>query len=403
MLPIRVAVIGGGIVGLATALNLARLLPQAEIFILEKEDNVGLHQTKHNSGVVHSGVYYQPGSLKARLCVEGGKKLIDFCSSHSIPFRVTGKVIVANTQEEYNQIELLKSRAMANGVFGVKEINQEELFNLEPYARGNKSLFVPNTAIVDYQQVALAYADDFVRLGGSICKGVEVVGAKFENNQWVVESKNKDFRFDFIVNCAGLFSDRIAQICGLDPKVRILPFRGEYYKLLPQYEYLVKGLIYPTPNVSLPFLGVHFTSMINGGVEAGPNAVLALAREGYKKTDHNWRDMGEVVTFPGFWKLLGRYGKVGAAEIYRSLSKKAFVCSLQKLIPNLTTDMFVSAESGVRAQAVDSLGKLVDDFYFLEQSHALHVLNAPSPAATSSLTIGEFVANKVKNQLSNDL
>ncbi len=395
MSPLRVGIIGGGIVGLATAVGVTHRFPQAVVSVIEKERGLGLHQTGHNSGVIHSGIYYRPGSLKARLCVEGSKRLKVFCREHAISVQVTGKVIVATSPEESAQLEELKRRAVQNSIVGVEKIGRKRLREIEPYAEGNEALVVPETAIVDYTQVANAYAKVVTARGGTIHTDTQVIKAAFSHGTWKVYTEREDFTYDILINCGGLFSDRIAELCGAKPDVRIIPFRGEYFKLKSEYEYLVKGLIYPTPNPALPFLGVHFSRHINGSVGVGPNAVLAFAREGYKKTDVRLSDMVLNMTFVGFWKLLGRYGKIGAFELYRSLSKRAFVHSLQQLVPDITADMLEPAESGVRAQAVDRSGRLVDDFLFMEQRQALHVLNAPSPAATSSIVIGEIIAEKL--------
>lgn len=400
MKPLRVGIIGGGIVGMATAVGVTHRFPQVSVSVIEKENGLGLHQTGHNSGVIHSGIYYRPGSLKARLCVEGSERLKVFCHEHNIPVQITGKVIVATSPEESVQLEELKRRATQNGIMGVEKVGRNQLREIEPYAEGEEALVVPSTAIVDYTQVTRAYAKMVTERGGTIHTNTKIIKADFSHGKWGVYTEQEDFTYDILINCGGLFSDRIAELCGAKPQVRIIPFRGEYFKLKSEYEYLVKGLIYPTPNPALPFLGVHFSRHIEGGVGAGPNAVLAFAREGYKKTDVKLDDIALNVAFFGFWKLLGRYGKVGAFELYRSLSKKAFVRSLQRLVPDIKAEMLEPAESGVRAQAVDQSGRLVDDFLFIEQRQALHVLNAPSPAATSSILIGEMIAEKISSHVS---
>jgi len=367
--------------------------------VLEKEAELASHQTGHNSGVIHSGLYYRPGSLKARYTVEGARRMVEFCRQYGVPHEVCGKVVVATSAAEASRLGDLYQRARANGVPGVELVGPERLRELEPAAAGRGALLVPSTGIADFTAVAEQYAKLAVAWGGEIRRRTEVLSMVRQGNTWVLETTGGTVRARHLVNCGGLHSDRIARMAGLRPAVRIVPFRGEYYKLLPQRERLVRALIYPVPDPGFPFLGVHFTRMVHGGVEAGPNAVLSLKREGYGKTDFSPRDAWDTLSYPGFWILASRYWRTGAGEIYRSLNKNAFVRALQRLLPDLRREDLAPGGSGVRAQAVDARGNLLDDFCLETGPGAIHVLNAPSPAATASLPIGEAIATRVRAML----
>ncbi len=389
----QVTVIGGGIVGLATALAMAERFPASRPLVLEKEADIARHQTGHNSGVIHSGLYYRPGSLKARMTVAGARRMVEFCRQHGIAHDVCGKVVVATTAAEIPRLEELRRRGEANGV-QVELIGPERLREIEPHAAGLQALHVPATGIVDYIAVAHRYAGLIGERGGEVRTATRVVGVAREGAGWVIETTTGTVRARNLVNCAGLQSDRVARLAGFEPPVRIVPFRGEYYRLVRQRESLVRGLIYPVPDPAFPFLGVHFTRMIGGGVEAGPNAVLSLKREGYAKTDFAVRDAWEALTYPGFLRLAARYWRTGLGEMVRSFSKTAFVGALQRLLPELRREDLEPGGSGVRAQALEASGALVDDFSIQEGAGVVHVLNAPSPAATASLSIGEAIAER---------
>jgi L-2-hydroxyglutarate oxidase len=388
-------IIGGGIVGLATALEIVQQYPKVQLCVLEKEDRLAAHQTGHNSGVIHSGIYYKPGSLKAQTCVSGAQALIAFCEQYGIPYERCGKVVVATAEDELPRLEELFRRGTANGVVGLEMIGPERLRELEPHATGIKALYVPTTGIIDFPRVAQTYSHLVQERGGEICTRHRVLniahtnggGLLLETSQGIVQSK-------FLINCGGLFSDRLARMAGANPDLQIVPFRGEYYTIAPQRRGLVKNLIYPVPDPALPFLGVHFTRTIEGKVEAGPNAVLALAREGYRKTDIVPRDFRETVTFPGFWRMARKYWGTGLGEMYRSFNKRAFLRALQRLLPALTLDDLQPGGSGVRAQAIATNGALVDDFVISVSGNTLHVLNAPSPGATASLAVGRLIVEK---------
>ncbi len=390
----RVAVIGGGIVGLATALQLTRQHPGIQVTVLEKEDGLARHQTGNNSGVLHSGLYYTPGSLKAQLSVRGLNLLVAFCREHNIPHEICGKVVVATESEELPRLQTLYDRGVANGISGVRLIGREELREIEPHASGIQALHVPTTGIVDYRAVSEKYAELIRAAGGEIRTGARVEHLSRDGSEWRVQTSAGEFVADGIINCAGLHSDRVATLAGHRPAVRIVPFRGEYYKLREQSWGLVKSLIYPVPDPAFPFLGVHFTRMIRGGIEAGPNAVLAFKREGYRKTDISLRDSWDSLAFPGFWKLASRFWRVGVEEIARSFSKPAFTRALQRLVPEITENDLEPGGAGVRAQALNWQGELVSDFQIGEAEGAVHVLNAPSPAATASLAIGEVIVER---------
>ncbi|MBT1703655.1 L-2-hydroxyglutarate oxidase [Chryseosolibacter indicus] len=386
-----IIVVGGGIVGLATALKLTEN-PSLKVLVIEKENEVGKHQTGNNSGVIHSGLYYKPGSLKARNCIHGYNLLINFCQQHNIPYELCGKIVVATEERELPLLKNLYERGQQNGLTGFKMLKPEELKEYEPHVTGLAGFFVPQTGIVDYKVVAQHYAEEIRKRGGEIVFGQRVVNIKIENAGVFVETDKSSYESKLLVNCAGLYSDKIAGLTTRDVNVKIIPFRGEYYKLREDKEYLVKNLIYPVPDPNFPFLGVHFTRMMRGGVEAGPNAVLAFSREGYKKSDINLKELGESLAWPGFQKVAKKYWRTGLGEMYRSFSKAAFTKALQKLIPEIQESDLVEGGAGVRAQACDRTGGLVDDFLILEESKVINVCNAPSPAATSSLSIGETVA-----------
>jgi L-2-hydroxyglutarate oxidase len=391
-----VVVIGGGIVGLATADALVRAHPGLRLVLLEKEDGVAKHQTGRNSGVVHAGIYYTPGSLKARLSVSGVVKLRDYCAAHGVAYDAVGKVIVAASEDELPRLDALVERGTANGVPGLRVIDADELRSIEPFAAGLRAIHSPGTAIVDYPGVCRSLADGLRRAGARVETGAPVLAIAEDARGLTITTPKLRVRAHRLVSCAGLHADRIARMAGAEPDVSIVPFRGEYYFLQPHAQDKVKGLIYPVPDPTLPFLGVHFTRTVHGEVEAGPNAVLALAREGYTHTTINGRDLGETLAFPGFWKLAGRFWRTGAYEYWRSFRTPAFVHSLQKLMPSITAADIRRGGAGVRAQAIGRDGKLVDDFAFAETERALHVLNAPSPAATASIAVGEHLAGRVR-------
>jgi (S)-2-hydroxyglutarate dehydrogenase len=397
-----VAIIGGGIVGTATAL---KLLEQKNysILILEAENELAAHQTGNNSGVIHSGLYYKPGSLKALNCAAGREMMYQFCEQHNIKYDRCGKIVVAASESEIPALNLLEERGKANGLIGIKRLSKHELKDYEPHVNGIAGLFVPQTGIVDYKDVVNKYAELIINKGGIIRTNSKVSFVKTFNSEIVILTNDDEFKTKMLVNCAGLQSDRVAKMCGVKPNLKIIPFRGEYYKLKKEKEYLVKNLIYPVPDPQYPFLGVHFTRMIKGGVEAGPNAVLAFKREGYKKTDFSLRDVVEMKFYPGFWKMAMKHYKMGIDEFRRSFSKKLFVKSLQKLIPDVQYDDVYPEGAGVRAQALEPDGKLVDDFRIAETKRMIHVLNAPSPAATASLSIGEKIASMIEKKIKEEI
>lgn len=388
-----ITIIGGGIIGLATGLKIKQQNPNLSIALLEKEKELAIHQSGNNSGVIHSGLYYKPGSLKAKNCIQGYNELIRFCEEMSIPFEITGKVVVATKQEQIPLLKGLLERGLNNGLKGSRQISLEELKELEPYCSGLAALHIPQTGIVDFKKVAFAYGKLFQDMGGEIFLNHKVLGINHKNNINYTSTSTRDFASKLVINCAGLYADKVATLNGKDSaQVKILPFRGEYYKIKTEREYLVKNLIYPVPDPNFPFLGVHFTRMVKGGVEAGPNAVLAFKREGYKRSDFDFSEFKEIISWPGLHKVASKYWKTGLGEFYRSFSKSAFTKALQQLIPEIQEADLVEGGAGVRAQACDRTGGLLDDFYISESSHFIHVLNAPSPAATSSLSIGGTVA-----------
>jgi len=392
--PADVVIIGGGIVGLATALAILESAPGTRLVLLEKEADVGRHQTGNNSGVIHSGLYYKPGSAKARTCVDGYGRMLEFCRKHSITHSICGKIVVATAEEELPRLAELLRRGHENGVPGIQAIGPEEIREIEPHAAGLRGLHVPGTGIVDYAAVARKYAELIRAAGGSIQTGTRAAGLRrMPDGSAVIVTNRGDFPTRTWINCGGLFCDRVARLSGTNPEMKIVPFRGEYYKLKPEREGLVKGLIYPVPDPRFPFLGVHFTRMAGGGVEAGPNAILALKREGYTKMSISLRDSIDTLTYPGFWRMALKYWKTGCGEIYRSMSKAAFVTALQRLLPELNCADLQAGGAGVRAQGLLPDGSLVDDFRIVQDQRAIHVLNAPSPAATASLAIGAHIAN----------
>lgn len=390
-----VTVIGGGIVGLATALQLQKKNPNLKILLLEKENEWAKHQTGNNSGVIHSGLYYKPGSLKATNCISGYHLLLDFCKENEIPFELCGKIVVATEEHELPLLQNLFVRGQQNGLTGLIELNKEQLKEHEPHVNGLKGFFVPQTGIVDYKLVAQKYSELLIKNGATLKLGERVVKITSNGSSSEVITENSNYGTKLVINCAGLYSDKVARLTSQNVDVKIIPFRGEYYKLKKEKEYLVKNLIYPVPDPNFPFLGVHFTRMAKGGVEAGPNAVLAFAREGYKKSTINLGELAESLAWPGFQKVAAKYWRTGIGEMYRSFSKAAFTKALQKLIPEIQKADLTDGGAGVRAQACSRDGGLVDDFLILEEKNAINVCNAPSPAATSSLAIGETVSTLV--------
>ncbi len=391
-------IIGAGIVGLATALEATRRLPGMHILVVDKEDHVAAHQTGHNSGVIHSGLYYKTGSLKARNCVAGAVSMKRFCQEQGVPFEECGKLVVATTAEEVPRLEQLHQRGIANGVPGLRMFEREQFREIEPHCSGLRALQVPTTGIVDYTAVAQKYAELITRTGGEIVLDAKVIGLREDGRTNIVESKAGDFRAKYVINCAGLYSDTVARMAGVQTDLEIVPFRGEYYEVKPERRHLVKALIYPVPDPRFPFLGVHFTRRVNGSVEAGPNAVLALRREGYMGAGVDLSEATETLGFPGFWKMARKYWRMGLAEQYRSWVKTAFVKSLQKMVPEMQESDLVSGGSGVRAQAVDRDGNLLDDFHFVQSGRMIHVCNVPSPAATASLEIGKQIVDMLVQQ-----
>ena len=392
-------VIGGGLVGLATALKLQRRFPRAVVTVLEKEVAVGQHQSTHNSGVLHAGLYYKPGSLKAQLAVQGIRRMVAFCQQHGVAHEVCGKLVVATTPEEIVRLRTLLERGTQNGLQGLCWLEQGELREFEPHAAGIAAVRVPEEGIVNYQGVCSALERELVAQGVSVKTNAGLRHAMREGTAWKLQTDAGDFSSDYIINCAGLHSDRVAALAGEKREARILPFRGEYYKLRASAQHLVRNLIYPVPDPTFPFLGVHFTRMIEGGVEAGPNAVLAMAREGYTKWRLRPGDLFDAVTYGGLWKFMRRHRAMAWEEIVRSFSKAKFCESLQRLVPAVQIDDLEPGISGVRAQAMLPDGTLMQDFHFVERAGALHVINAPSPGATACLAIGEFVARRALDSI----
>ena len=394
-----VIIVGGGAVGLATALQLKTQNQNLKVVVIEKEPVVANHQTGNNSNVIHSGIYYKPGSLKAKNCIHGYNLLIDFCRQYEVPFDLCGKIIVATDEKELPLLKTIFDRGQQNGLSNLKMLKAEQLKDYEPHVAGIGGIHVPQTGIVDYRVVAEKYAEVLQRNGGEVKLGEKVTDIRIEASGVTVVTQKSTYSAKLMVNCAGLYSDKIAKMTSPKVDVKIIPFRGEYYKLKKEKEYLVKTLIYPVPDPNFPFLGVHFTTMVGGGVECGPNAVLAFAREGYKKSDINLSELSETIAWPGFRKIVSKYWRTGLGEIHRSYSKAAFTKALQKLLPEIREEDLVVGGAGVRAQACDRTGGLLDDFLILEDKQVINVCNAPSPAATSSLAIGQTVADWAKKRL----
>ncbi len=392
MVKYDIVVIGAGIVGLATALKIKEKAPSLRLLVLDKEGEIAAHQTGHNSGVIHSGLYYKPGSLKAINCIRGYGMLVEFSREHGIPFELCGKVVVATSEAERPLLHNLLKRGTENGLKNLKLIGREELREHEPHVSGLEAIFVPQTGIIDYTEVARKYAEIIESAEGEIALNEKVLDIKPNTTGSTVVTAKRSCETKLVINCSGLYSDKIARLTEQKMDVKIIPFRGEYYELVPEKQHLVKNLIYPVPDPNFPFLGVHFTRMIKGGVEAGPNAVLAFRREGYRKSDVHLPELAESLAWPGFRKVAYRYWQTGLGEMYRSFSKSAFTRALQRLMPDLKEDDLKAGGSGVRAQACDRTGGLIDDFLILENASVINVCNAPSPAATSSLSIGDTVA-----------
>lgn len=396
-----IVIIGGGIVGLASAYHLLNENPGLKLAVIEKEEQLAAHQTGHNSGVIHSGLYYKPGSLKALNCIAGYNMLLTFCREHGIPFDLCGKLVVATEAWELPLLDNLYQRGMANGLDKIRYVEAEEIPDFEPHLKGGlRALHVPYTGIIDYTEVCYKLSELVQTRGGQVFTGTRAEDIEEFSNFTLVRTTQQTFETRLVVNCAGLYCDKVAEMAGEKIDTRIIPFRGEYYMLKPEKRYLVKNLIYPVPDPNFPFLGVHFTRMIDGGVEAGPNAVFAFRREGYEKTDVHFGELMESLTWPGFRKVAGKYWKTGMGEFYRSFSKTAFTNALRKFIPEIEEDDLIPAEAGVRAQACDRDGGLLDDFKIIERNRAIHILNAPSPAATSSLSIGKTIAEMVAKHIS---
>lgn len=392
----HIGIIGGGIIGLATAMLLTQEYPRHKLVVLEKEPGIARHQTGHNSGVMHAGLYYTPGSQKANFCSTGGRLLRNFADKHGINYEMCGKLIVATRESEIPRLEELFRRGTANGAEGLEMVGRERIEELEPNATGVRAILSPNTGIIDYARVSRVYADQVVEYGGEVLTGTEVQAIDRRDGLLHLETNNGNVQVKHLVNCAGLHADRVAAMMGVEPGVRIVPFRGEFFNIRQDRAHLVRGIIYPVPESRLPFLGVHFTRKINGQIEAGPNAVLAFAREGYTKTSFNLNDTLGTLTYPGFWRMSASHWKTGLLEQYRSTVKSAFVRSLQALVPEIKQEDLGRYTSGVRAQAVDLRGNLLQDFCITQNDNAIHVLNAPSPAATASLTIGRYIVDVAK-------
>jgi (S)-2-hydroxyglutarate dehydrogenase len=394
----KIVIIGGGIVGLATAYRIQRRYPAVQVLLLEKEERPGRHQTGHNSGVLHCGLYYKPGSAKARMAVRGIRQMVAFCAEHGVPYDLCGKVVVATEPDEIPRLHTLFERGMANGLEGLQLLRREQIRELEPHAAGLQGLRVPQEGIVDYSAVTKAMVLVIREQGGDIRFSSEVKNLQ-NGNGWRIHTTSGDYEADFVINCAGLHCDRVSRMAGNRDAIKIVPFRGEYYTIRPERQHLVRNLIYPVPDPKFPFLGVHFTRLIHGGVEAGPNAVLAFAREGYHYSDFSLRDMVDTLTYRGFWRFFLRYPLMCWEEFRRSCSKHLFCRSLQRLVPELQIEDLDQGGAGVRAQALSPSGELVQDFHLVRQRGALHVLNAPSPAATASLAIADEVIDQAQDAL----
>ena len=393
----EIAIIGGGILGLSSARELRLRFPNLSVVVIEKEPDLARHQTGHNSGVIHSGIYYKPDSLKARNCVEGARLLTSYCDERGIPYDKCGKVIVAVDESELPALEELYRRGTANGVPGLRRIGPDELKHLEPYARGVAALHSPETGIIDYGQVSESYASDFRESGGEISLSTALREIRPLSDGMELRTSRGAVRVRHLINCAGLYADVVANMTSPDNQVRIVPFRGDYYTLSPRAEAMVNGLIYPVPDPAFPFLGVHFTRTVRGYTEAGPNAVLAFAREGYTLGKVDFGELAKTVSFPGFWRLTLRYWRMGAQEMYRSFSKRAFLKAARRLLPDVQLEDLVTRGSGVRAQAIDQKGRLLDDFVIGRGNNAVHVRNAPSPGATASLAIGKHIVDVARD------
>ncbi|MGA2205787.1 MAG: L-2-hydroxyglutarate oxidase [Terracidiphilus sp.] len=394
----KVAIIGGGIVGLATAHQLLERYGSAQVLLLEKESGPGQHQTGHNSGVLHCGLYYKPGSVKARLAVEGIRRMTAFCERHGVPYELCGKTVVATEPEEIPRLHALLERGAANGVKGLQLLGPEQIREFEPHAAGLAGIRVPQEGIVDYAAVCAEMVKQIRAKGGELRFDSEVTELR-RKSRWTIRTKSGDYEADFLINCAGLHCDRVGRKAGSSDAAKIVPFRGEYYTLRPERQHLVRNLIYPVPDPKFPFLGVHFTRLIHGGVECGPNAVLAFAREGYRHTDFSLRDTVETLTYRGFWRFFARYPRMCWEEFKRSYSKKLFCRSLQRLVPELQMEDLAPGGSGVRAQALSPEGELMQDFHFARAAGALHVLNAPSPAATAALAIADEILDVAREEI----
>ena len=390
-----ISIIGGGIVGLATAMYAKEKYPEKTICVFEKENILAKHQTGNNSGVIHAGIYYQPNSQKAKFCWPGSLLLRKFCDQNEIEYEMCGKLIIATKEEELERLNTLHERGLKNGVQDLELVDKQKIKEIEPYVEAIKGLWSPNTGIIDYKKLTEAYANIFNNNGGLILKNHELINIEENDKSLILETNNDEYETNYLINCSGLFADRVAKMMDLDFDVRIVPFRGEYYTLTNESEKMVNGLIYPVPDPDLPFLGVHFTKRINGEVEAGPNAVMAYSREGYKKFDINLKDMYESFSYPGFWKMVKSNWKTGLSEQYRSLNKLKFVKSLQTLIPSISSKDLTDPGAGVRAQAIDKNGNLLQDFSIVKTDNSLHVLSAPSPGATSSLKIAEHLMHEI--------
>ncbi|NOZ09009.1 MAG: L-2-hydroxyglutarate oxidase [FCB group bacterium] len=393
----KIIIIGGGIIGLASAYKLTLKYPDIRAVVLEKEARLAAHQTGNNSGVIHSGIYYRPGSLKARNCREGVRQLLAFCTENEIPYELCGKIIVATSNEELPRLSDLYERGKANGVPDVEFIGPDRLKEIEPHVQGLKALVSPSTGIVDYSLITKKMAELILQAGGEIKTSTKVIGLKTDTSGIVVETTTGSLHCNKVINCGGLYSDRLSRLSGLKSEVKIIPFRGEYYQLADHSRHLVKNLIYPVPDPRFPFLGVHFTRRLNGQIEAGPNAVFAFAREGYSKLRLNPAELWESLSYPAFWKVARSYWKTGLSEYYRSFYKPAFVKALQKLVPEITGKDLKAGGAGVRAQALHRDGQLLDDFVITRTDNIINVLNAPSPAATSSLSIADHIVELTDN------
>jgi L-2-hydroxyglutarate oxidase len=395
----HIIVVGGGLVGLGTAYKLPLRCPSARVTVLEKEDKVCAHQSGHNSGVLHSGLYYKPGSLKARLAVSGIREMVEFCQQHAVPHEICGKLVVAVTEAEVPRLRNLLERGTQNGLVGMRLLNREQMREIEPHVGGLEGLAVPQEGIVDYAKVSEALVKEIEAKGGSVVLKAKVTALELKNGEWRVGTTAGDYTADYVINCGGLHCDRLSVLAGEKREVRIVPFRGEYYKIRPESQHLVRNLIYPVPDPQFPFLGVHYTRLIYGGIEAGPNAVLAFAREGYRKTDLKVADLWDALSFSGLWRFLAKHKRMSWDELRRSFSKRLFCESLQRLVPEIQVADLSPGGAGVRAQAMSPDGNLLQDFCLLNRPRALHVLNAPSPGATASLAIGEEIANLVAKEV----